>query len=103
MRENLWRAATAIAFVLLVSFAYSAAVVEFGLGVHVNPQSQAIGDSLCAGVAEYFEYDLVGTRVTTGLDMGDGVTTDTLVCDFTPNGTIPFMLIYDDGEFITYQ
>jgi hypothetical protein len=102
MKENLWRLATTVAFVLLVTFAYSAAVTEFGPGVAVNPQSQEIANNLCAEVGEYFDWPVAGVRVTAGINVGDGQTTDTVVCDFAPNGTLPYTIFYQDGEFAGY-
>lgn len=70
----------------------------------MNPQSQTIANNLCAEVGDYLDAPVSGVRVSAGVDMGDGYRSDTVVCDYTPYGTVPFMLFYDEnGEFAGYQ
>ena len=107
--NKLWYAGLVLSAAFLV-FMVGRDLGLFGLNVSgyvgtVNPQSMELATMICAGdFAQSLNLDLQSVQVLVGThDTGDGYTTDTVICKYQDEQTVPYMIVYKDGEFYDYQ
>jgi hypothetical protein len=107
--NKLWYVGLALSAVFVV-FMAGRDLGLFGVNVGgyvgtVNPQSMELASGICDGsFAAANNLKLESIQVLVGIhDQGDGFTTDTVICKYEQEQSVPYMIIYEDGEFYDYQ
>jgi hypothetical protein len=102
-KAAIWAGITLAAAYIIGASATELGLIKLGFEATVNtinPQSMEIAKTLCA---DAYEATLQGVQVMVGLQMPDGTTSDTVICNYTGGQTMPFMLFFDEaGEFLSY-